>query len=417
MATPILMPRPGQMTEECTVSAWLRTEGQAVRKGEVLFEIETDKSTMEIEAFAEGTLLRIDVPVGATAPVNAVVAWIGTPGDPLPPVGTPAPGSAAAPEEAAAAPASPAPAPVPAPAPLVAAPSDAAPRRAISPRAARAAATLGVDPARVTGTGPAGRIVERDILAAAAVAPAEAPATTAEAPRPTVPGELPPEPLGRMRRTIAARLTESVTTIPQFSVSVAVDASALVALRAELRRDGSAVTITDLVHHAVAQSLVELPLVNARTDGRSLWRRERVHLGVAVALPDGLVVPVIRDADRRSPDELHALAAELVGRAREGRLTPDELTGSTFTVSNLGMFGVGSFVAIVNPGESAILAVGSVEPAVVAVGDGMAVRQRMTLTLSADHRIVDGELAARFINAVRRRLEDDAGWRRILAAG
>ena len=271
-------------------------------------------------------------------------------------------------------------------------------------------AELGIDVTALSGSGPGGRIVERDVRAAAdrvEVAPAISGPT----------GEPPPEPLSRIRQVIAARLTESVTTIPQFSVTVPVDVTALVALRAELRRAGSPVTVTDLVAHAVAQSLVELPLVNARTDGRLLWRRERVHLGIAVAIPGGLVVPVIRDADRRSPAALHEDATRLIADARAGTLPPDARSGSTFTISNLGMMGVESFTAIVNPGESAILAVGSIGPEVVALGEGMAVRQRMRITLSADHRLVDGELGARFINAVRRRLEDEAGWRRILTEG
>jgi len=228
-------------------------------------------------------------------------------------------------------------------------------------------------------------------------------------------GDGAPEPLTRLRQVIAARLTESVTTIPHFSVTVAVDMTRLVALRADLRRDGSAITLTDIIHHATAQTLVEFPLVNARTDGRLLWRRERVHLGIAVSIPGGLVVPVIRDADRRSLADLHESASSLVTGARAGRLAPDELSGSTFTISNMGMFAVEQFSAIINPGESGILAVSSILPTAVAIGDGLAVRQVMRLTLSADHRLVDGELGARFLNALRRRLEDGEGYRRELA--
>ena len=199
------------------------------------------------------------------------------------------------------------------------------------------------------------------------------------------------------------------------TVTVAVDMTGLVALRQELRRDGSPISLTDIIHAAVAQTLVELPLVNARTDGRQLWRRDRVHLGIAVSLPGGLVVPVIRDADRRTLGDLHDAAATLVDAARAGRLGPDQLSGSTFTISNMGMFGVEHFTAIVNPGESGILAVSSILPTPVALGDGLAVRQVMRLTLTADHRLVDGELGARFLNALRRRLEDVDDWRNAAA--
>ena len=191
--------------------------------------------------------------------------------------------------------------------------------------------------------------------------------------------------------------------------------TALVALRSELRAEGSAITLSDLIHAATVQSLVELPMVNSLTDGQTLWRRERVHLGIAVAVPDGLLVPVIRDADRFELMELHARSVAAVEGARAGRLGPDELSGSTFTVSNLGTYGVERFTAIINPGESAILAVSSVRPEPVAIGGGIAVREVMRLTLTADHRLIDGVLAARFLGAVRHRLEDAQAYRAALA--
>jgi pyruvate dehydrogenase E2 component (dihydrolipoamide acetyltransferase) len=189
-----------------------------------------------------------------------------------------------------------------------------------------------------------------------------------------------------------------------------VDVTRLVALRTELKAT-VALTITDFVVSAASQSLVEFPIVNSRTDGTSVWQRSRVHMGLAVSLPEGLVVPVIRDADRKSLTELHARAVELAEAARNGTLPPDDMSGSTFTVSNLGMFGVDEFCAIVNPGESAILAVSSAIPTPVVVGDGIGIRQIMRLTLTSDHRVVDGELAARFLNSIRRRLEDAAAFR------
>jgi len=441
MAHPILMPKPGQMTEECVLTSWHKAEGDPVSKGDVLFEIETDKSIMDVESFEEGVLLKRLVEEGETVPVNAVCAYVGEPGEAIPeaprvaPVAPPSTasskaGAASAPPDAtseptAAAPAGPMTAPGPSGAPTPATASvPAAPegaRLAISPRASRLAAEAGLDPRIIAGTGPDGRIVERDVRAAiAAGSGAAAPSETAPPAAPAAPrlapvgGEEAPVPLSRMRRIIAERLTYSVTTIPHFTVTVAVDVTALAAFREELKAAGIALSVTDFVLAAAAQSLVELPDVNSRTDGVSMWPRRRVHLGLAVSVPAGLVVPVIRDADRLSIREIHDRAAALADAARTGTLPLDDMTGSTFTVSNLGMFGVDEFSAIINPGESAILAVASAVPTPVAIGDGIAVRSIMRLTLSADHRLVDGELGARFLNAVRRRLEDPASLRRDL---
>ena len=436
MAHPILMPKPGQMTEECTLVAWHKAEGDAVKKGDVLFEIETDKSNMDVEAFEEGVLLKRIVEVGQTVPVNAVCAYVGEPGEAIPDAATAA-AVVAAPKAEASAP-TPAPTQVQAPAPAAAAVA-AAPSPAgghghlrISPRASRLAADSGIDPRTITSTGPEGRITERDVKSAIDAAsappeatPAAAPATPSVAPRPApaapaAASSRPPEPasydwdaddarprqMSRMRRIIAERLTLSATTVPQFTVTVAVDMTRLLALRTELKAGGNALTVTDFIVSAAAQTLAEFPDVNSRTDGVLVWPRRRVHVGLAVSLPDGLVVPVIRDADRRSLADLHVRAAELAEAARNGTLPPDDMTGSSFTISNLGMFGVDEFSAIINPGESAILAVSSIVPTPIAVGDGIGIRQMMKLTLTADHRLVDGELAARFLNALRRRLQD-----------
>ena len=442
MAHAILMPKPGQMTEECTVIAWHKKEGDPVKRGDVLFEIETDKSAMDVEAFDDGVLLKIIATEGQTVPVNTVCAYVGQPGEAIPEAAP-----AVVPAPAAAAPALP-PAPTPAAAPVtpVAPAAPAAPvaapaatgegRLRISPRASRAAAEAGVDPRTIAGTGPEGRITERDVLAAIQVAAASPAPAVAAAPRigpaPAAPGVAPapaplsvtaplsatsvegeeePRPLNRMRRVIADRLTHSWTSTPHFTVTVAVDVTGLLALRAELKASGTNLTVTDFVLAATAQTLAEFPDVNSRTDGAAVWPRRRVHLGLAVSVPAGLVVPVIRDADRLGLGELHDRAAALAGAARDGTLPIDDMTGSTFTVSNLGMFGVDEFSAIINPGEAAILAVASAIPTVVAVGDAMGIRSILKLTLSADHRLVDGEMGARFLNAIRRRLEDVAAFR------
>ena len=433
MAHAILMPKPGQMTEECTVIAWHKKEGDPVRRGDILFEIETDKSTMDVEAFDDGVLLKIVAGEGAVVPVNTVCAYVGQPGETVPQA-APTVAAAAAetvpapvPAKAAAAPDT-LPAAISAPAPARPPTRAAGSRLAISPRASRLAAEGGIDPRDVVGTGPEGRIVERDVRAALAIMAASpdgartaVPGTTGSAavagpaasPVPAVPveGEEAPRPLARMRRVIADRLTSSWTSTPHFTVTVAVDVTRLLALRADLKATGTNLTVTDFVLAATAQTLAEFPDVNSRTDGVSVWPRRRVHLGVAVSLPGGLVVPVIRDADRLALGDLHDRMVVLAAKAREGTLPVDDMTGSTFTVSNLGMFGVDEFSAIINPGEAAILAVSSAVPTAVAIGDGLAVRTMMKLTLSADHRMVDGEMGARFLGAVRRRLEDTEAFR------
>ncbi|MEI8332245.1 MAG: dihydrolipoamide acetyltransferase family protein [Chloroflexota bacterium] len=425
MVHPILMPKPGQMTEECVVVAWHKNEGDPVHRGDVLFEIETDKSVMDVEAFDEGVLLRRLVEVGETVPVNTVCAYVGMPGEDIPeapPEAAPAPATPVEPVATIPAAAAAPPAPV-----APATPTDMSARLRISPRAARLAADAGLDPRAVAGTGPEGRVVERDVRAAmaardiatAAPTPGTAAPVSPAAAAPTpvafvaaVDGEEEPRPLSRMRRVIAERLTQSFATIPHFTVTVAVDVTRLLALREELKAAGRSYTVTDFILLATAQTLAEMPDVNSRTDGVSVWTRRRVHLGLAVTVPAGLVVPVIRDADRLAIDELHGKAAALAAAARDGTLPVDDMTGSTFTVSNLGMFGVEEFSAIINPGEAAILAVASAVPTPVALGDGIAVRSVMKLTLSADHRLVDGELGARFLGAIRRRLEDAASLRR-----
>jgi pyruvate dehydrogenase E2 component (dihydrolipoamide acetyltransferase) len=444
MAHAIRMPKPGQMTEECVLTSWLKAEGDPVHRGDVLFEIETDKSSMEVEAFDEGVLLRRLVPEGATVPVNAICGWVGMPGEEIPetevapPVGTAPLGvtPAAAPAAEAGdrqaggtAPAAPTGATVVTSAPSTRAASStraaALGRLRMSPRATRLAAEAGIDPRTLAGTGPGGRIVERDVRAAIDDAATQATATTVTGPGPMPPapaatgapeaptfvvppveGEDEPRPLSRMRRIIADRLTASYRTTPHFTVTVSADVTRLMAHRTELKSAGVDLTVTDFVLAAVAQTLAEFPDVNSRTDGVSVYPRRRVHLGLAVALPAGLVVPVIRDADRLTVAEIHDRAAALGAAARDGKLTVDEMTGSTFTVSNLGMFGVDEFSAIINPGEAAILAVASALRQPVAIGDALAVRWMMKLTLSSDHRLVDGEMAARFLNALRRRLED-----------
>jgi pyruvate dehydrogenase E2 component (dihydrolipoamide acetyltransferase) len=420
MAIPILMPKPGQATEECTLILWLKAEGDTVRKGDVLFEIETDKSAMEVESFDEGVLIKQIVPAGATVPVNTVCAYIGQPGEAIPeaPVDAVQPPSTS--EPTVSAPTSGVGSHLPPPGRAASVSSGAArPAEAairISPRATRLASSLGIDIQKIQGSGPEGRITERDVQAAAkAVSTPPSPSVDASHPSSvgalsdSVTQEVPgsdAEPMSRMRRVIADRLTQSWTTTPHFYVTVSVNLARLLAMRQDLKAQDISLSVTEFVLAATAQTLVEFPDVNARTDGASITRHPRVHLGLAVSIPGGLVVPVIRDADLLSVVAIHDRATELVMKARAGTLAIDEMTGSTFTVSNLGMFEVEEFGAIINPGEGAILAVASAVPTPVAVGDGIGVRPMMKMTLSADHRVVDGEVGARFLGALRRRLED-----------
>jgi pyruvate dehydrogenase E2 component (dihydrolipoamide acetyltransferase) len=240
------------------------------------------------------------------------------------------------------------------------------------------------------GSGELGRIARADVEEAVAARPA---------------------PISRMRQVIAERLAHSFATAPHFYVTVAADITGLSALREELKAAGRRYTVNDFILKSVAEALREFPNVNSVCDGRTACRRSRVHLGVAVALDSGLVVPVIRDADRQGLAELRDAAVSQVARAREGRLGPDDMRGGTFTVSNMGMLDVENFAAIINPGETAILAVASARPSPAVVEGRLAVRTLMKMTLSADHRMVDGAEGARFVNAVRARLEDVDKWK------
>jgi pyruvate dehydrogenase E2 component (dihydrolipoamide acetyltransferase) len=309
-------------------------------------------------------------------------------------------------------------------------------RPRISPRARRLAREKCVSIQRIAGTGPGGRVIERDVReylaergydqlrmtpAALALASVESVDVldvcgSGEDGRITCAdveeeAAARPAPMSRMRQVIAERLSTSFNTAPHFYVTVSADVTDLLALRAELKAAGKRYTVNDFIMKAVIDSLLAFQLVNSRTDGRSVSTRRKVHLGVAVALETGLVVPVIRNAHLKGLSELHDSAAALAGRAREGRLTPDEMSGGTFTISNMGMLDVENFTAIINPGESAILAVSSAGEFPVVVDGKVAVRTLMKMTFSYDHRIIDGAVGARFANAVKDRLEDSLKWK------
>jgi pyruvate dehydrogenase E2 component (dihydrolipoamide acetyltransferase) len=449
------MPKLGQSEEVGTLVKWRKKAGDAVARGDILFEIETDKAVLEVESFFAGTLLKIVVDEGATVPINTTVGYVGNPGETVAETSAPTP----APQKAATQAVAKEPVPVRAPS---AASKPAEPQPAardlrpvempapgpattrvpevfrISPRAARLAKESAINPGTITGTGPLGRIVEKDvrnyleakgynrisITPAARKLAAEESIDLLMLQDATVPERITvekvrraiaekPRPMSRMRQVIASRLTASFTSTPHFFFTVAVDVTELSKFRAELKAQGTSYTITDFIMKAVALSLVEFPTVNSTTDGKNVLWHSKVQLGLAVNLEQGLVVPVIRDASELSLAELHDSAAELAAKARAGKLTPDEMSGSTFTISNMGMMNVESFTAIINPGESAILAVSSTTKQPVVRNDQIVIREIMKMTLSSDHRIIDGAMAANFSNAVKNKLEEISLWKRL----
>jgi pyruvate dehydrogenase E2 component (dihydrolipoamide acetyltransferase) len=411
----VLMPRLSDTMTEGVIGQWVKQEGDEVRRGDVLAEIETDKATMELEAYDNGVLTKVLVPAGETVPIGRPIALIGE--EP----GQAAAGSAAPPS---AAPPSAAEATQPAPPRLETSPELAAPGPTAgtairtSPLARAIARDHGLDLTTVRGTGPGGRIVRADVEAAVAAhdtAPA-APSSAAPAPA-AAPGVAPVAtatddveeiPLTAVRRVTARRLAES-TTVPHFDLTTVVDAGALLAFRAQVNErlaPGPRVSVTDLLVRACAVTLREYPQLNSSWGEDKILRHRRVHIGVAVALDEGLIVPVVRDADRKSVGEISAEIRALAERARAGRLSPDEFTGGTFTISNLGMYGIDHFTAVLNPPEAAILAVGSTTPEPV-VRDGVVVPgTTMRLTLSIDHRVSDGAVGAAFLRELRNRLEE-----------
>ena len=422
------MPKMGDTMEEGKILRWIKHEGDPVKKGESLAEVETDKVNIEIEAFASGVLRKILVPEGTSAPIGAGIALIGAPDEPLP--GSLAGNGAAKTSTTATVAAAPAAASTTAvQSPPVAPPAaESRERIFISPIARRLAEENDLDYTRIQGTGPNGRIIKMDVEAAMAgrqavpVAPA-APAvpTPVEVPAPA-PAPAPVEaaeeieiPLTSMRRTIAKRLSQSWLTSPHYYVTSVIDTGKLADLRRQINeyaeKDPTPVKVSfnDLITKAVALALLRMPQVNVSFAEDHLVQKKQVHVGMAVALEQGLIVPVIHDADKRTVLDIARESHRLAEAARTGKLHPDDLTGGTFTISNLGMFDVDSFTAVINPPESAILAIGSITPTPVVVDGQVVVRDRMKVTLSSDHRAIDGATSARFLQEVKRLLEEPFG--------
>jgi pyruvate dehydrogenase E2 component (dihydrolipoamide acetyltransferase) len=401
VATQVKLPRLGQGMESGTVVRWLRGEGDTVSKGEPLYELDTDKVTQEVEAEAAGTLLKIVVHDGEVA-VGTTLAFIGKPGETVDEPSA-ADGEPVAVEASGRQPAASQPAELP-PVAAIAAPSErpAGARIKASPLARRLARERGVDLVTLTGTGPEGRIVAEDIERAAIGAPA----TPAAVPLVTA-GDAEQIPLTSVRKTIARRLTEA-WTVPVFQLVASADMEAvnrLVERRRELDPE-TRVTVTDVFVKVCAAALMRHREVNVQYTEEALLRQSSANVGIAVATDRGLVVPVVHGAEQRSLADIAAVRTDLVGRARDGSLRYEDLEGGSFSVSNLGMFGLDQFTAVLNPPEAAILAVAAIQQRVVVVDGQPVVRPMVTMTLTCDHRAVDGAPAAAFLETVKSMLED-----------
>jgi len=416
MATLVTLPRLGQGMESGEIVRWFKAEGDAVEKGEPLYEVDTEKVTQEVEAEASGVLLRIAVPAGEV-PVGATLALIGEPGEEvqLEPAGDGSGGAAAAVVEdgrepaGAEAPSVGAAAGEPARVPLPIRPPSrprVPGRPRASPLARRLARERGVDLATLVGTGPEGRIVAEDVERATGGEAFPAPGPVA-APAVAAADRVEEVPLTSVQRTIARRLTEAWEAPAfQLTMSARMDrAEAVVASHREADGEEVKVTLTDVLAKMCSLALLEHPAVSSQFAGETLRVFSTANIGIAVAAPQGLVVPVIRGVERLRLAEIAAARDDVVERARAGTLQTADLEGGTFTISNLGMYGVEQFVAVLNPPQAAILAVGAVEERPVVEEGAVVVRPMLTMTLTCDHRAVDGAAAARFLAAVKRLLE------------
>jgi len=432
----IKLPRLGQSVEDAQIVSWLKQEGDAVKEGDALFTVQTDKAEIECESTASGVLRKILVSAGAEVPVLSVVALVGEAGEALPELAAPAPKAAAttpavAPAEHAAT----------APTAANPTPSTRAGKAAVSPRARkqaaeqhinaealsgsgvggrvmsndvaayaaqldstkmspvarRIAAAQGIDPGAIAGSGAGGKIMKDDLGTAKAAPVGGAPAPV---------GGVTRVPLSPMRTVIARRMAESMYTAPHYYVTVEVDMAAAKSFRAGLKAFKA--SFNDLVLYSTMLALREYPQVNARWAGDAIEQVGDINLGMAVALPSGLIVPVVKQAQLLSLEGLCERTRQLAEKAQKGKLTPDDYTGNTFTISNLGAFGVDQFTAIINQPDSAIIAVGQIKDRVVAIDGGIHIRPNMKLTISSDHRVIDGAVAAQFMGRLKQILETAA---------
>lgn len=411
MASRVVMPKLSDTMEEGRIIRWLKQEGDTVETGQALAEVETDKATVEMESYTNGTIRKLVARDGDTVKTGGLIAIVGAPGEDISALL-----AADAPEPTTAAPQAPLPGPPraagPAAPPAQPAPAPAGRALRASPLALRMAAEAGVDLAAVQGTGPQGRIIKRDIEAA--LAAPEAGTGARPAPRPRTSAlqaaqsggpEFEALELSAVRRTIAKRLIQSKGPVPHFYLTVEVAMDRVWDAYRALREQKSPISINDIVVKATALALRQHPDINASFAGDHIRQFTRVHIGMAVALDDGLITPVLRDADLKPLEEIAEEARTLADRARARKLQPGEYTGATFSISNLGMMDILEFSAIINPPEAAILAVGAVRQVPVVVDGQLAVGHRMKMTLSVDHRVADGASGARFLQTLKRFLE------------
>ena len=431
--TKVVMPKLSDAMETGKIIKWLKKEGDRIAGGDILAEVETDKADVEMEAFGAGVLRKILVPAGESAAIGALIGVIAEPGDDIAAVVASAPASTGSGTGAAAPKAVPSAVPAPRPAPVTPAPAPVAPaarpaaavgspapvptgigqgsqgwRVKASPLAKKIAAQAGVDLRLIQGSGPGGRIIRRDVEAAGSGAGAAAAMPAAVRPAAVAGAEFEDVPLTQIRAAIARRMPLSKGPVPHFYVSSEVAMDRAWELREELNAlEGQPkISVNDFVIRACALALLKHPGVNASLQGDAIRVYHRAHIGVAVALDEGLITPVLRDCHAKPLAQIAVEARDLVERARNRKLRAPELSGATFSISNLGMFDVAEFSAIINPPEGAILAVGSVRRVPVVEESGLGVGRRMMLTISCDHRVMDGAMGARFLQDVKRLLEE-----------
>lgn len=422
MATLIDMPKLSDTMTVGTLVRWLKNEGDAVTNGDMIAEIETDKATMEVECFDEGILIKHYCGEGDEVAVADPIAAIGEAGEEAPAATSSAP-AAAAPEPVAVveAPAAAAPAPVAAPAapaPVAAPAASTGARIKASPLAKKIAAEKGIDLATIQGSGPGGRILKEDVLNAKPVAATPAAAASAPAAAPAATLEELVIPVSNMRKSIGKALVASKTQAPHFYLQIEVNGAPLAKLRAELNgkladlppeQGGVKFSVNDLTLKAAAEAVRRVPAINRSWEGDSIKQHANVHLAFGVAIDDGLVTPVIRAAETKGLREIGAEAKVLIKKARSKKLTPNEMSGSTLTVTNLGMFGISDFYGIINPNNAAILSIGAtIKKPVVNEHDEIVVGQVMKIGLSGDHRTIDGAVGAQYLQALKEILETPA---------
>ena len=438
MATKVIMPKLSPTMEEGQLSRWLKKEGGKVSMGEPLAEIDTDKATMEMQALGNGVLRKILIQEGESAPLGQLIAIIGEPDEDISSLisesamtqqtKTTASAPASTPSESAEPPASPATIPETSgkaevqvsgnggasPQPVEVASTD---RLIVSPLAARIAAEAGVDLRSISGSGPGGRIIKRDVegviaggksAATSQASPARLRAVDGGAVQKLAASTYRDQPMTEMRRTIAKRLVTSLGPIPHFFLTTEIEMDRAAEMRSAIKElePDLKISINDIIIKVAAAALIQHPQVNASFQEKAVRYYDHADIGVAVAIEDGLITPIVRSADQKSLSEIAAEVRDLAERARHRKLRPEEFMGATFSISNLGMFGIDEFTAVINPPEGAILAVGAMSPKPVVRNNEVVVRQMMRVTLSCDHRAIDGATGAKFLQTFKKILEN-----------